>query len=264
MTDNAPQINDTQIRDGQQPDGRYCRWFTLGATEVDLNNRLRLQALLGMFQETAGDQCEQFGSGWSTLWTQHGLCYVVVRMEVRMERYPKVMETVTVETFPAPLRRWFFPRYYIFRDEAGKQIGCAATLWVLLDLKERRMTAPGDVAKTVPDNSDLTPPMGLPSAVDLVEGPETVTARMPAYFDLDVNQHVNNTRYLDWACDALGVDRMRAYCLKSFRVSYDNEVRPDQEISLRVSLRDARCRVAGYHDGKLYFEVGAELGERDA
>ena len=92
MTDNIKK----EIIDGQQPDGRYCRWFTLGATEVDLNNRLRLQALLGMFQETAGDQCEQFGSGWSTLWTQHGLCYVVVRMEVRMERYPGTGERIRI------------------------------------------------------------------------------------------------------------------------------------------------------------------------
>jgi len=239
----------------------YRESYLLRTCDCDFTGFWRPSAILTAMQEVAGAHSHFLGCGRDDL-LKNNIVWVVTRAEVRMQRYPQVMEHITVETFPGPLRRWFFPRYYVFRDEAGKQIGCASTLWVLLNLKERRMAAPGDVVKTIPDNSDLTPPLGLPAAVDLVDSEETVTNRMPAYFDLDVNQHVNNTRYLDWACDALGVEMMRAHCLKSFRVSYDSEVRPDQEISLRVSLRDGRCRVAGYHDGKLHFEVGAELGER--
>ena len=39
-------------------------------------------------------------------------------------------ETVSIETFPMPLRRWFFPRYFVFRDAAGEALGAASTLWV--------------------------------------------------------------------------------------------------------------------------------------
>ena len=49
--------NTSELQDGQQADGRYCRWFTPGATEVDLNNRLRLKSLLGFFQSRDIQPC---------------------------------------------------------------------------------------------------------------------------------------------------------------------------------------------------------------
>ena len=179
-----------------------------------------------------------------------------------MEKYPRMGDRVTVETFPTANRRWFFPRYYRFLDESGAVLGYAGTLWALLDINDRRMLPPGSVAALIPDNSDLPTPMGLPATVELVPGIERVTTRTPAYFDLDVNQHVNNTRYADWACDALGIDLMREYCLETLRVNYDAEVRPDQEISLRVSRDGLNYRVAGYHGDKMHFELGGALRKR--
>ena len=41
-----------------------------------------------------------------------------------------------------PVRRWFFPRYFIFRDASGAEIGRAGSLWVLLDIHTRKMTKP--------------------------------------------------------------------------------------------------------------------------
>ena len=241
----------------------YQEEFVLRSCDCDFMGTWRPSAIMQTMQEISGTHSELLGCGRNAL-IQNNMVWVLTRAEIHMDKYPRIGDRITAETFPTANRRWFFPRYYFFRDERGEALGYAATLWALMDINDRRMLPPGDVARVLPDNSDLPLPMGLPATVDTVNGEENVMRRVPMYFDLDVNQHVNNTRYLDWACDALGVDRMRAYCLKSFRVSYDNEVRPDQEISLRVSLRDARCRVAGYHDGKLHFEVGAELGERDA
>lgn len=240
----------------------YRESFLLRTCDCDFTGFWRPSAILTAMQEAAGAHSHFLGCGRDDL-IKNDIVWVVNRAEVRMKRYPKVMETVTVETFPAALRRWFFPRYYVFRDAQGEEIGCAGTLWALLNLTERRMAPPGDVALTIPDNSDLRPPMGLPAGVDLVAGEEQVTRRMPAYFDLDVNQHVNNTRYVDWACDALGVDLMRDCCLQNLRVSYAAEVRADQEIALHVTRDGMRCRVAGYHGDTLHFEMGADLAKRE-
>ena len=125
------------------------------------------------------------------------------------------------------------------------------------------MLPPGDVASILPDNSDLPLPMGLPATVDAIEGEERILRRIPSYFDLDVNQHVNNTRYADWACDALGVDLMRDYCLESMLINFNAEIMPDQPIMLHVSQNGLSYRVAGYHEDKLHFEVGGQLKKRE-
>ena len=230
--------------------------------DCDFMNTWRPSAILVAMQEAAGNHSQLLGCGREEL-LKNSIVWILTRCEVHMHRYPRMLDTVTVETFPMPNRRWFFPRYFVFRDQTGEPLGCGATLWALLDVNTRRMAPPGDVAACIPDNSDLTPPMGLPGTVEDIGGDETVVARMPTYFDLDMNMHVNNTRYADWACDALGVDLMRENQLSSFRVNYDAEVLPDQEVSLHVKREAGLFRVAGFHDGKMHFEIGGELKKRE-
>ncbi|MBR1586178.1 MAG: hypothetical protein IJ662_11600 [Clostridia bacterium] len=239
----------------------YQETMTLRTCDCDLMGAWRPSAILTAMQEAAGMHSEQLGCGRNAL-LENRIVWVLSRCEVRMEEYPIIGDTVTVETFPTANRRWFFPRYYWFRNGEGRLIGTAGTLWVLLNVDDRRMVAPGDVAATIPDNSDLTPPMGTPGTVEAVEGPEIILPRVPHYFDLDVNQHVNNTRYADWACDALGVEAMRENCLKTMLINYAAEVRPDQEMQLHVTRAGSAYRVAGYHEGKMHFEIGGELGRR--
>jgi len=204
-------MSDITVKEGKQADGRYCRYFTLGATEVDLNNRLRLMSLLGFFQETAGDQCEAFGSGWSTLWNKHGLCYVVVRMEIRMERYPGTGEQIRVDTWPDPKLRQIFARYGEIFDASGAKIGAIVSQWALLDVKERHFVRPTPEIVAMPDTSSLTAPFELPrdhrAAEDELSGASgSVPFSFPrtlVYSDYDYNRHMNNARYAEWVCDAL-------------------------------------------------------------
>lgn len=239
----------------------YQEEFILRTSNCDFTGAWRPSAIMETMQEIAGAHSELLGCGRNALLRQNTV-WVLNRSEIHMERYPKVGDRIIAETFPTALRRWFFPRYYFFRDENGGLLGYAATLWVLLDIENRRMLPPGNVGKTLPDNSDLPLPMGLPATVELVPGTERVIERKPVYFDLDVNQHVNNTRYADWACDALGIDVMKKYCMETMLVNFDAEILPDQQMSLHVTMDGLRFRVAGYHQEKLHFEVGGSLKER--
>lgn len=239
----------------------YRDEFALRTCNCDFQGAWRPSAILETMQEAAGMHSEILGCGREPL-LKKNMVWVLTRNEVQMDRYPAVGEKVCVETFPMPNRRWFFPRYFIFKTETGEVLGRAATLWVLLDPISRKMLPPGDVAHLIPDNSDLTPPMGMPASVEAVEGEEKIFSRMPAYTDLDVNQHVNNTRYADWACDALGIDCMRENCLASMQVNYHAEVLPDQEIEIHAVCNGEKYQVSGYRGDKLHFELGGRLRKR--
>jgi len=235
--------------------------FILRTCNCDFMGTWRPSAILETMQEAAGAHSELLGCGRDAL-LQHNTVWVLSRSEVQMLRYPHVMETIHVETFPMPNRRWFFPRYFYFRDGKGELLGYAGTLWVLLDVNTRKMLPPGDVAARIPDNSDLTAPMGLPAMVTPLDGEMQISTRFPRYTDLDVNQHVNNTRYADWACDALGIETMREHCLQSLIVNYSAEVLPHQEMALHTCRKGNAFQVSGYHDGKLHFELGGKLQKR--
>ena len=236
----------------------YTERFRINSWQTDLNARIRPAALLEIMQEMAGTHADLLGIGRNMLLDQH-LIWVLTRIEVQMARYPRFGETIEVETFPMPNRRWFFPRYFIFRDESGAQIGCAASLWVLLDVRERRMSRPDPVLHLMPDNSDLTPPLGLPATVTEVGGTLETALRRAVYTDLDMNGHVNNTRYLDWCCNALGVDTLRTMELAAFAVNYNQEILPGQEVRTELHRLGDAFSFSGFDGDTRHFDVGGML-----
>ena len=240
----------------------YCEKTLLLSRDCDLGGLWRPSAILTAMQETAGMHSHILGCGRETL-VQKGVVWVLTRCEVQMEKEARMGSRLSIETFPMPLRRWFFPRYFVFRDDAGAQVGAACTLWVLFDLEKRCMVAPGDVAGAIPDNSDLTPPLGVPGPVPrLTTGGTLESARTPVYSELDVNGHVNNARYADWLCDALGLEIMREYRVKTMRLSYAAEIRPGQAMELRLTRDGLAYHLTGSHEGKTHFEIGGELEKR--
>lgn len=236
----------------------YQESLILRTCHCDFQGRWRPSTILEAMQEAAGAHSEKLGCGRNAL-LKNNIVWVLTRSEIHMKKYPVIGETVTIETFPMPNRRWFFPRYYLFKDPSGNLLGYGGTLWVLLDVNSRKMLPPGEVAACIPDNSDLTAPMGLPATVDLLEGDEILLSRMPQYTDLDVNGHVNNTRYADWACDILGIDALKDHFLSSLCINYSAEVLPNQEMQLHLIRKDNRFRLAGFHEEKMHFELSGTL-----
>lgn len=235
--------------------------FTLQHSQCDLTGQWRPGAILEIMQEAAGQHAEILGVGRNLL-IQKGIVWVLSRLEVEMDRYPMAEERIFVETFPMPVRRWFFPRYFIFRDEKGDIIGRAGSLWVLFDIQARKMAAPDAVLHLMPDNSDLLAPLGLPATVREVSGTLETSQVLPHYTDIDVNGHVNNTKYIDWCCNALGIDVMKEYTLQRFAINYDSEVRPGQEVNLELRRLATDFSCCGFVEGKRHFDIGGVLMER--
>lgn len=240
----------------------YTESFLIRSYQADVTNHLRPGAILELMQEMAGAHAELLDIGRSVL-LSHNLIWVLTRVEVQMDRYPLSGERMTVETFPMPNRRWFFPRYFIFRDEQGEQIGCAGSLWVLLDINDRHMSKPDPVMHLLPDNSDLTAPLGLPATVAEVSAPIENDTRIPVYTDLDCNGHVNNTRYLDWCCNALGVDTMKTCCPSHFALNFNQEILPGQTVRTELRRLGDEFSFSGFSGDKRLFDVGGVLTARD-
>nr|MBR4280808.1 hypothetical protein [Clostridia bacterium] len=236
----------------------YSQDFRIASYQTDLTARMKPSAILEIMQEMAGAHAELLNVGRNRLLPMN-LCWVLTRVEVRMDRYPVSGESITVETFPMPNRRVFFPRYFIFRDAKGQQIGCAGSLWVVLDITNRKMGNPAQIAAFMPDNSDLIAPLGTPATVEELPGDAVTAERQPVYTDLDVNGHVNNTRYLDWCCNALGIDAMCSGIMKTFVVNYNQEILPGQEVRTVLRRDGERFSFSGFEGDVRHFDVGGTL-----
>ena len=239
----------------------YKEELTLRMAECDVAGQWRPGAILTTLQEVGAAHAELLGLGRQSLITRNH-AWIIARTEYRLDRCPNMSERISVETFPTQTRRWFFPRYFILRDDRGERIGCAGTLWAVLDLTTRKMVAPEDYARLLPDNRDLPAPLGLPCAVTEVGAAAETAERLPTYSDLDANGHVNNTRYADWCCDALGIDTMRGSYLQHLVINYNQEVRPGDRITTRLGRCDNDFSYTGFSGDTRRFDIGGTLAPR--
>lgn len=230
----------------------------LRVSECDVNNLWRPGAMLTEMQEVAGEYCDLTGCGREAL-LRHGIAWVVARMAIRMEWYPRMGEMIRLRTFHRPVRHRFFPRYYEFRDGEGQLLGQASSLWLLMDLETRQSVAADRLPAPLSDNRDMPELMPLPGNIPQLDAPETVIPWQAQYTDLDPNGHVNNTKYVDWLCNALGIETMRSHRIDNLLIHFNSEILPGQPVELRLRRAAERFQLSGLRDGQVAFEMGGSL-----
>ncbi len=239
----------------------YSETFLLRTTHCDLSGAWRPSDILATLQELAGMHAHLLGCGRERL-IQDNLVWVLSRTELVMDRYPCAGETVRVETFPMANKRWFFPRYYVLYDAAGQVIGKAGTLWLLMDFVARKMAMPQAALASLPDNSDLQAPLDMPGNIPLLESPAVFSLRQPQYTEIDINGHVNNTRYADWLCNGLGIEAMKDQEIAHLLIHYTREVLPGAEVRLALQQDGPAFRLAGQVGEEKHFDIGGTLRPR--
>ena len=75
----------------------------------------------------------------------------------------------------------------------------------------------------------------------LIRGPKYANLEDPIskdyhvrFYDLDMNGHVNNSKYLDWIFEVMGADFLTQYIPKKINLKYVKEVRPGGVITSAV------------------------------
>ena len=135
----------------------------------------------------------------------------------------------------------------------GKPIGEAVSVWVLANLDTHKLFRLGNV-REFDDTSGgalckekLLPRLKVP--VPLVP----TQARALHYSDTDVNGHVNNVRYADFACDALEMQRLgQGQFVSSVQIGYLKECRAGRPFVSRRAAKTEHgmCRATGKRESR--------------
>lgn len=239
----------------------FTQALELRACDCDMGGAWLPGALLTCMQETAGLHAAMCGLSRNEM-DSMGLAWMLSRTRVEMQRVPRIGEKISVETYPTPAKHMFFPRSHIFHGENGETLGCASSLWVVIDIAARRIARGEAVAARLPRNDEMPMAAGMPAAARPLEENAVSGVITPRFTDMDVNGHVNNAKYLDWCCDALGMDAMCQSCIMSFDVNYDAEIRPGAEIRYSLARSEDRFTFCGFNGAKRHFAVSGRLAPR--
>ena len=102
----------------------------------------------------------------------------------------------------------------------------------------------------------------MPGTVRPLDGEVKSSVIVPQFTDLDSNGHVNNTKYLDWCLNALGMEIMREKCVTGFEANYDAELRLGDELRTELTMQGDSFAFCGLSGDRRRFSIGGRLGHR--
>lgn len=222
-------------------EGVYTETVRLKNRDVDLHRRLRTSRLFELLQEASIAHTEALGMGRS-MTLDRGLLWMVTLQSAGIIRMPVYDETVTVETWPGETMHVLFPRYYRLVTGAGEELLRGSALWVLVDEKTRRFVFPeryGVEITGVETGFEFPPP-----SVPVLLPPDREERFTVPYSYVDLNGHMNNTRYFDLAEDRFGAAAAGRE-LVSVQTEYKSEARLGDVLTLRWGERDGRFSLSG-------------------
>lgn len=202
------------------------------------NGYLKYTDLCNILQLTAGYHAELGGISFSDMQAFHQ-AWVLSRMRVEIKRLPKWRDKVTVKTWINSLENSRSIRCLEMYIGNEKIIGCE-TFWAVFNTKTRRpenLALPHEHFEKYPERA-TSQPFGK---IDFQHNSEVIANHTVQLSDLDIVNHVNSVKYLEWCLNLVDYDSILNNKIESFEMNYLKELALNDcaEISHKSSEADS-------------------------
>jgi acyl-ACP thioesterase len=140
-----------------------------------------------------------------------------------MTRLPKWKEIITVKTWIKSLENSRSTRCFELYIDDKKIVGCE-TFWAVFNTKTRRPEAlalPHEHFEKYPENSATEKPF---SKINVQQTFEFISEHIVRLSDLDIVNHANSIKYLEWCIDYIDSEILLNQDVKAFEMNYLKEV----------------------------------------
>lgn len=234
----------------------FKKSFTLRTSDFDCFRKISPSAVLDLFQVVAGAHADLLGCGFEDLYKKN-LLWVLIRTKYEVISEPKMYQTVEVKTWPLAPSRVGFQREYLMEDELGNTLIKGSSDWVIIDSEQRKIVPATDIYPDMEFLAEKSFEQRLKKVPDFEAKTDGITV-CPGFSQLDMNGHVNNTKYANYAMDVLNPSE--ADCLKAFQVDYRHELKKGDEIRLYAEKTDGTVLIKGVNEsGEIMFACKVDM-----
>ena len=240
----------------------YEMTLPIDSRDVDGNGYCKASALLGHIQEAATQAAEHGGFGRAMTTDGYHAFWMLTRVWYQLRRPLRWEEPLTIRTWHRGDKgATMYRDYDLF--VRGEQVGECVSAWVLASLDSRQLIRLGTVRELDGTSGGALCKAKKLSKLRLPQDMAQADRRKLRYSDTDLNGHVNNTRYADFACDALEMEKLGpGRFLAEMQIGYLAECRPGEELRLFTGGENGAYFAQGVDEsGKSRFEAALIFGE---
>jgi len=230
--------------------------YPIHSYEVDHHSRLTLVSATNYFQESDWRNAEALGLGFKELASKNRF-WILSRLYIEMYSYPLWGETIQLETWPKGMESLFALRDFRIKSADGNVLlGAGATAWLIIDGTTHRLQRIEQVCTDMP----CYPQNAVEHKLEKIVSPTIMTAQVriiAGYADIDVNNHVNNVSYLNWALNYLPL-KSENLNVRSAELNFLSEARLHSPIEIFYGNENEQtyiCSLRNPDNGKEYCKV---------
>lgn len=175
----------------------YCFESRVRYSETDSEKRLTLPSLLDYLQDCCTFESEALGVGVDYL-RREKAAWLLSSWQVKILRYPKLGETIRVNTWPYDFKSFYGYRSFSVTDGEGVTLAEANSVWVFMDLARMRpVRIPAEMTEAYRDAfGGPLPGRWEDRRIAVPGGGEKRSPVRVARFHIDTNHHMNNGKYI--------------------------------------------------------------------
>lgn len=208
--------------------------WDINFTQCAPNGYLKYTDLCNLLQLTAAAHSETGGISFTDM-QEFDQAWVLSRMRVEIKKLPKSGDKVTVTTWINSLENSRSVRALEMHLNGEKIIG-SETFWAVFNTQKRRPEA-----LALPfEHFDLYPEKKATnngfSKINLNHEKEVLFEKKVFLSDLDIVNHVNNVKYLEWCMDLVDENLILSQKIESFEMNFLKELSLKDNVLIHESI----------------------------
>jgi len=230
-------------------DNVFEKKYTLRGSDFDCFKEIKPSGVLDLFQEVAGQHAIELGVGFSDM-QQNGLLWVVLKVKYEVIKSPELYQKVIVSTWPLEQRRLDFQREYLIKDTNGEILIKGTSQWAVIDKNTRKIVKVKDVYKNI--NSFISENNFDEKLLRIQDFSGIKALEITSQIShLDPNGHVNNSKYGDFALDA--IKSTKPIKIKKFQIDFHKEILLNQITDIFTLKQEDMILIKGVQNDEYMF-----------
>ncbi|MDN5203223.1 thioesterase [Fulvivirgaceae bacterium BMA10] len=208
--------------------------YKVKSYETDYSGCLKLGALFNYFQDAAWNHATHLKAGQKDL-ENIGLIWVLHKIKINVTDYPKWQDCIALETWPSNKDHLYAFRDFVMLDGNQNALAAGTSSWLLLNTDSRRPQKIDTLKDPIPvikDKQALIDPLNKLNGHAALTG---IMERRISYSDIDINEHVNNAKYIEWIEDCISEYLFEKLRIKELQVNFLAEVKFGQTLAFHIS-----------------------------